>query len=384
MRAERYITSGKKVPAAARISRVLKVVLFLCIVFFVSRSGGGVFSGVKIGGALIRGERIVVSMAPDPEIQWPAGGHMIRRPGELVYLDTRFKVLHRTNVIEPLRFTANSEGYIMYKKIGKTIEMYDRTGKLLFRRTTRAYPRVSSDKRFSFLVTGDQSGIGILQRNGRLVGELQQIGSMITSYALNSKNDCAYFGLISGLLEKYSIQKRKTVWRRKMAGSKIRFVKGLDVSVDGFSVGVLSGLKPERFSLLDTSGELEWSVQTGGAVRTRVALRVGRRFCAGFTDSSAYLLDRTDGSRLFLSSPVAAEGGPIRFLDFADSRNGKRALLAWGNRKRSYVALFDHQGQVLWLRGYASSYAFVVFSNGGGSYSIQTADGLMLYAGGEM
>ena len=382
MRVERYSTGGDKIPAAARLLRYSRVILCVLAVFFISRSGQPVSALCRQGAAVFSDGGLKVVQTGQTGVRWPDGGHALIKPDAVFYCDTAFRIVHKTNIREPLRFSVSSFGYATYKKVGKTISVFNRKGERLFRLKSRTYPRISSEKGLFFLITGDQSGIRVIDSKGHSAGGLQQVGPMITSYDLSRRGGSAYFGLISGVVEKFSLRNGKSIWRKKIRGSRIRLIKGIAASRDGKTVGLVSGLEPERFSLLDSGGKLLWSTITGGAVRTRVSLRVGRRFCAGYTDGGVYLLDRKSGSRLFSCSSFG--GRPVRFLGFADTASGNRTLLTWADSARAHVVLFDRDGSILHSWSFSSPYAFPAFSEDGFSFSIQTVRGISIYAEGAM
>lgn len=384
MRVEKYSTSGDSVPAAGKILLGLRVIFCLLLVLFVSRKGNPVSTVADRGNVLYTGKRIRIIQRPVSGVHWPNGGHAFLRSDSVTYTDAAFNILHKTNFREPRRFSASQDGYITYKKVGRIVSAHDRSGNRMFRLKTRTYPRISRDTGFFFLITGDQSGIRVVDRRGRSTGGMQQVGSMITSYGLSRSGQGVYFGLISGVVEKYSLKTGKTLWRKTVGGSRIRMVKGISVSDDGGVVALLSGLRPERFSLLDSRGKLLWSKVTAGAVRTRVPIRVGRRFCAGYTDNGVYLLRRADGNAVFKFKEANTRGGPVRFLGFADNSDGSRTLLTWANRKWATAVLFDRFGRVLGSLKFHSAYAFPVFSKEGGSFSIQTEKGLRIFTEGEI
>ena len=384
MRVEKYSTRGDNVPAAGKILLGLRVVFCLLLVLFVSRTGRPVNTFTQRGTVLYDGTEIRVVRPPVSGVRWPCGGHAFLRAGSVTYCNSAFRVLHKTNFREPHRFSASQDGYITYKKVGKTVSAYDRNGKRMFRLKTRTYPRVAFEKGFFFLITGDQSGIRVVDRRGRSGSGMQQVGSMITSYGFSRPGQAVYFGLISGVVEKYSFTNGKTFWRKTVGGSRIRMVKGIAASRDGNAVAVLSGLRPERFSLLDKQGDLLWSTVTDGAVRTRVPIRVGRRFCAGYTDDGVYLLRRSNGDVVFRDNKWNTKSGPVRFLGFADTADGSKTVLTWANRKRARAVLIDSSGRILRSLNFNSAYAFPVFSKDGGSFSIQTEKGLRIFTEGKI
>lgn len=378
MRVEKYTTRGEAVPVATRLAALFRWAAVVCILLMVHRSGTPRAAFVESGRLLLDGGTVDVFSPPDSGIVWEDAGHMILTTTRLFYLDAAFQVQHRTNFGEPLFVTANAAGYLTYRKVGEEISAFDRHGTKLYTSKSKAYPRLKADPGLVFLMTGDQSGLGFLGRDGSELGTFQQLGALVTAFDSCAKTGTVYLGQITGHLEQYHPASGKTLWRRQVAGSRVTLIKGLSAATDGRGVAVLSGLDPERYSLLAPDGSVLWSVRTGGAVKTAVGIRAGRTFCAGLSDNRAYLLRRTDGGEVFSADPPRSPE-PLRFLDLADTPDGSRTLFAWGSSRTSEVVLVDRDGAVLFHKAYPSPFAHVRFNRSGNAFTIQTAAGIDVY-----
>ncbi len=192
----------------------------------VHRSGVPQAAFVESGRLVLDGGTLDIVSPPDPGIVWDGAGHLLLTDTRLFYLDPVFQVLHRTNFGEPLFVTANAAGYLTYRKVGEEVHAFNRQGEKLYTRKSKAYPRLKSDPGLVFLMTGDQSGIGFLDREGRELGAFQQLGALITAFDACAKTGSVYLGQISGHVERYHPATGKTGWRRQLGGSRVVLVRG--------------------------------------------------------------------------------------------------------------------------------------------------------------
>jgi len=376
---DHYRSGGSAVPAATKVTRILKVFLVLLIIMLTFRNYGPEYSVKPAAAINIKDESIEKRLFISDINTLQLKPVFFRNSSQVLYFSPQLDLISSKTFDRDTRFSANRFGYITYKKVGKYLKAYNTKGEQIFKYKSNTYPRTVRTKNFYFLLTGDQSGIAFLRRNGHLSGTFQYFTSLLTCYDYEPNKDVAYLGLLDGTLEKFLISKAKKAWRLKIRGSRLSFIKAVSPSPDGEAVSVLSGARPERFTLVSRKGDLLWSVKTGGDQRTGVRISTSKHYCMGNTEKLAYILQRSSGSFFHKAAPPVSTTRRIVWNDFAESRDGKTTILSfsWGNYTK--VQVIKKNGIICFERILPSPYAFVGFSRDGQALTIQTKKNLYIY-----
>lgn len=301
-----------------------------------------------------------------------------RTTNAVAYFDAAGRRAHLRIFKTNERYSGDRFGYALYRRTGTEIQLYNRSGKLLARHKSAAYPRAVNSPEYYFLFAGDQTGIALLRKNGHISGRWHHFSSMVTAWGCNSAGKRIGIGLIDGAAELINLSDGKTVWRRKFSRSKIPFIKAAALNSDNRML-LLSGLDPEQLSLIDPDGSVAWQTTTGGKLSEPMQIFAGKRFCAAHDGKRGYLLDTGNGAVRGVTRPVLDSAKQISHASYSESTRTGLALLGFNRGDTSEVLLLNDNGRILFSRTFPSRWAFTRFSQTGQGFYIQTEQRLYIY-----
>lgn len=128
------------------------------------------------------------------------------------------------------------------------IDLYGNDGKLLFSLAERGYPFVSDGK--VFVVGSEQNQIIALDESGKAKWR-RDFSSTIT--CADGGAGFSVFGFLDGSIEVLDA-KGARVFTFEPGGSRLPMIAAVRLSKDGKKIAVISGIDPQRFILLEKSG----------------------------------------------------------------------------------------------------------------------------------
>ncbi len=378
IKVERYQV-GSKGARGSRGRFVLKVIVaFLLMSFFAFRSDKKIMQPVLALEIKVGAVKIQRSVFFPTVFKYKFDKKRLIFSDKIIYLDNKYQITHKKLFNESL-FVENNFGYSSYKKVGDIVKSYDTTGKLLYEAKTKGYPVGNENNRYLPIMLADQASLKFYdEKSNKMVDGILHFASIITAFALEQKTGYYYLAFLDGRLIKGKIGVGKPVWSKSLVGSRISLVKGLFLSKNGKQLAILSGIDPERYTLISTKGAGLWSIRTGGSRRSFTRVKIGRKFCFGYTDKYVYLLDLKDGDFGYQSGVSALEKQIINFADFSENRKGF-ALVSYSVGKKSTVILLSPNGKPLFRKEYHSPYCLLSFSKSGNAFRVQTDKKLEVY-----
>ncbi|EQA46803.1 hypothetical protein LEP1GSC050_0922 [Leptospira broomii serovar Hurstbridge str. 5399] len=139
-----------------------------------------------------------------------------------------------------IEYPITAKGFLSYKKIGSTVELFSEAGELLWTKEYKSYPRIHPDGNIILFLSGDNNQVLISDINGNSVGIKKLDGRFLTDLAFSpksfSRGESAV--LFSGG-EIFLLDGKGNLLFSKTIGDKDPvFAKSLAVSSDGNRIAV--------------------------------------------------------------------------------------------------------------------------------------------------
>jgi len=378
IKVERYQT-GSKGRSGRKGRLILKVVsAFLLMFLFAIRSDKKIMQPVLALELKVKNQIIKRTVFLQNVLKYKFSNNRLMFVNSLIYLDDKYQPIHKM-LFGNHFFVENGLGYSVYEKLGESIKSYDASGKLIYEVKTKGYPMANRNPRYLPIMLADQASLKFYdQKSDKIVDGVLHFSSIITGFALDIKTNNYYLSLLDGRLIKGKVGIKKSLWSKSLAASRISLIKGLFLSENGKLLVVLSGIDPERYTLISTTGKGLWSIRTGGSRRSFTSVQVGKKFCFGYTDKYIYILDLKNGDFVYQTGLAAIEKGKISFASFAENKKGF-VLASYSVGKKSSVILLNPKGRLLFRKEYNSTYCKLSFSENGSAFRIQTQNQLEVY-----
>ena len=376
---EHYYTHGEPVPVSKHMYKVLKAFLVIFIILISAKENFVLFERT-LAAEIKVSDNLILKKVYNPGVNSlgiPAMLAKFRK--RLIFFDKNLSIKHRRSFTNKEIFSANPNGYVVYKRLGKSISAFNSDGTLQFKYKTKTYPRTVKSGKFYFLFTGDQSGIGFLRNTGHISGKFKYFTSLISGCTYSKSDDSAYLTLLNGDIHKFNISGSKTLWRKRIGNSRYKFIKAVTISDDEKVIGTLSGIDPELFSLIDRSGSLQWSIKTGSGLKSKAYIHVGNTYCLGHSKKRVYILERSSGSLFYEAMNISTGQSGIIYTDFSNDKTSGRVLFSYSDGEKSTVKLLNSDGELLYHRVFSSPYAHTSLFNNGTVFIIQTSDRILIY-----
>ncbi|TGK05361.1 hypothetical protein EHQ53_17135 [Leptospira langatensis] len=188
-----------------------------------------------------------------------------------------------------IEFPLTSKGYLVYKKIGNSVEFFSEAGELLWTKEYKSYPKIHPDGNIVLFLAGDNNQVLVSDINGNSVGAKKLDGRFLTDIAFspngisNGETAVLFSGGELFLLD----GKGEKLFEAKMGEKEPVFAKSLTVSPDGTKIGV-HFLKGNRdfIRVYDRKGsELEeWNLGRVLPHKTYMAISNEGELLSGFHD----------------------------------------------------------------------------------------------------
>ena len=242
---------------------------------------------------------------------------------------------HYYESIDDEYILANKYFYLVYKKIGGNIQVFNPSGELISEIKIVGYPYVLKEFPVIFILKTNAMGFSLFTMKGELILDEIDFASMITSIKMD-KNSNILVSTLSGSTYLFSItgdRKFKTDYH----DSKINITKSSAINIDGKRIAVCSGLHPEFVDIYD--------VETG-TMTDRIKTETNFRY-------STYLS--------FVDNRLYYEGeNQVNFYDYSTKRKGCFKINGSVNEIN-----FDNNGNILVLSSKDALYYLTIFSSKG-------------------
>ncbi len=303
-------------------------------------------------------------------------------PDKIIFLNNFGKIINTLTRNKNIIITGFPEdkGIIIYTSTGGDIKYINGSGIKEWEYKTYAYPFVINED-LILLVTGENAGFKIIDRNKNELSEFKATGSIALSFDADKKNHIA-IGFSNGTLCLYN-SSLTLLWSKNFIfGSIYPIIKKVSLSAQGNYIAVLSGLKDEYIYILNSKGEKIFEYKTGENRRRSIDLK--------FSKNEKYLLEESDtGFRLYsvtdkkllLSKKLFNKKSNRQLISMDISKNGKFILIAYKfNKESTIIDLYNTEGVLLYREFMKyGSLPFIKFSSSDNSFIIETTEGFYVY-----
>lgn len=206
--------------------------------------------------------------------------------GAIKYLDT-----------DQFNVAMADDYFINYSSVSTNLVEKDSSGRIVLTVNTRGYPLFKGGR--FFIINTDRTALSELDQQGTTLWS-RDFGSLITS--MDANVDEVVVGLLDGSVDVVG-KDGKVSFRYTPSGSKIPIVYGCAISPDGGHIAVVSGLDPQRFTLLGKDKATfrpRRVVDLGSDVRREVFLR--------FFPNLPYVYVELPGQIAYFSTEGASSG----------------------------------------------------------------------------
>ena len=380
-RYERYKTQGDLSPLTVYSVRAGRIFVILLLLFICSRTVPNT-SASSLVHVITMGEDYIVraNSSSFEKPFWPDAGLYAVWPDRVMYFDSELDQRHSRIFEGDDRFSADAHGYVQYSKTGTLISSITPGGMIVFEHRASAWPQVTGSANWILLYTGDQAGIAFLDRNrGQVVGEYQQFASIITASVLVDDDQNAVLGMMDGSIEKFNMSENRSLWRVKAPSGRLPVIKGLAAAPSQNGVFVVSGSDPEILSLIDQQGNVRWSRESAGDLRTQIMTFANEKFAVTHTADAVSILELDSKKELIRLIPPLAHEGRITWVSFVKSPQTGALYVSISKGANTALYHLSADGRVRSCRVINSPWAELTAAQNAGAIAMATREAISIY-----
>ena len=205
--------------------------------------------------------------------------------GTFGYINSDGGLLHVEKTL--FRVTLAESGYINYTRLGTDWLLQNRNGKRVLSFSGHGYPLLSVDGNRIFNVKTDLTGIIEVDKAGEALWD-RDFPSMMTSISV--RGDSALVGLLNGTLLLLGRQ-GSPLFEYSPGESRIPVILGDAVSGDGALLAAVSGIEPQRLTVLRRGGSTFTRLS-----KTALSSDIRREVRMSFSPDSRFLVFEGESS----------------------------------------------------------------------------------------
>jgi|GEM_PF-1248679 len=266
-------------------------------------------------------------------------------------------MLHYKKGIEDEFIQANSNFYIIYKKVGDKVEIYSPKGQLISTINTFGYPYIINERPIFAIIKTNGMGFSLYNINGNiLIGE-KNFTSIISSISTDENNN-VLVSTIDGKTYFYS-NKGELVFENYCEDTKIIITKSSTVNNNGEELAICSGLYPEYIEIfkLDNLKKIrriaKYNTKTNFRYKIFMRFFDNRLYYEGINNMNYYDLSRKKNGSFKIK-------GFINEIDFND--NGD-ILIVTSHNDINYITMYSYKGKIKYYKEYNEKISNIKFIN---------------------
>lgn len=256
------------------------------------------------------------------------------------YADLEANVCYIDAVLHNL--SLSDTGFINYGRVPDHIVFMDTRGEFRYSIKSYGYPLTDSSGRYLYSINTDLSGLKRLNGEGELLWSLA-FSSPITSIAFH-EDECA-LGLMEGALVFVGAD-GQPLDEHRPEGSRMAVVLGTDITSDGSQIALISGIDPQKLTLLRRQGQqlvVQNTLKLSSDFRREVMLQ--------FDPQGRYLHFEAEGGLgvLDINNEIVVSIPALGVMKYLDCGNEFSAA-SFQNESGSLLVVFRPQGTVMLSR----------------------------------
>lgn len=302
--------------------------------------------------------------------------------GVLTFFSNSSAVISSHGVPPGYLYTAGSgrSGAVLYSNGKDRIFFIHRQKGRTWDFKTYAYPFMTQNDNIIFLITGENGGYGVLDREGAELASPVSSGLFVTTFDLAEKADLVFIGYANGYAKLFD-SRLKELWFKKFLDSDIQITKKVSASPDGRFFAVLAGSENEYLYLLDRQGDVLMKRATRENRKRSIDLLFSRNGKILLEESAAgFRVYSTKYRKLIFEKTLHAPAPERRILCMDAAPDGNFILISRRlEHGTASVCLYDARGVLLTRLLFENEIPCAVFSSEGKNFQVETSNGLYLY-----
>lgn len=230
---------------------------------------------------------------------------------------------------------ANKYFYLVYKKVGDTIDVFSTRGELISSIKNFGYPYIPEELPIFYVLESNGMGISLYTREGMTLFEGLTFSSLITSVSTDRKIN-SLISTLDGMTYLYNVD-GELVLAKDSDQSRINFVKSSTIDLENSNIAICTGIDPEFvevFNYVDNNKLL--SIKTDMNFRYNIFMK--------FYDNKLYF-ESLNGIKFFdLLKPEEgnlAIKGKIKEVKFGPLGN---VFVITSEKSYYYLSVFSSKG----------------------------------------